>query len=128
MLLVMHDAELATIHAFILPARRTRVEALASKPDRAARLQGVLAHQRILDSRFMRQVPPNETSAEEIESVLRAKGAPGACRVMGGDLDSQELPLAEALAQIEGCLVVCIPGHLAYFEGEEKNDRHILER
>jgi hypothetical protein len=47
-------------------------------------------------------------------------------------LDARTLPLKEALGLIlgmsPGTLVSCIPGRLAYFEGEEKGARFILER
>jgi hypothetical protein len=129
---VMHDAEAATIRAFVLPGLRDRVTGLTSKPDRAGRLQTLLAHQRILNERFMTQVPPGHAFAASIADSLRAKGAPATCRVMGGPLDAQELALEEALGTVvgwnDGCLVICVPGRLAYFEGEEPNDRHIHQR
>ena len=42
------------------------------------------------------------------------------------------MPLHDALNDVvgssDGTFVSCIPGKLAYFEGEEPNERYILER
>ena len=47
-------------------------------------------------------------------------------------LDGQELQLEEALRQIvgrgTGTFVSCVPGQLAYFEGEEPRERWLLSR
>jgi hypothetical protein len=129
----MNEAERQTIEAFVLSSRRPRFAVLLDKPDRATQLERVLPHQRVLDDRFMNQVPPSEADSTRVEAILRAKGAPEMCRVIGGgELDDQELGLSEALGQIvgwnAGCIVICVPGRLAYFEGEDRNERYILER
>jgi hypothetical protein len=48
------------------------------------------------------------------------------------DLDDREIELEEALDLIiglgSGALLSCIPGRLAYFEGEGPSDRCVLYR
>jgi hypothetical protein len=48
------------------------------------------------------------------------------------DLDGQETDLRPALKEIvgwyDGTFLSCLPGRLGYFEGEEPNERYILER
>jgi hypothetical protein len=36
--------------------------------------------------------------------------------------------LEAVVGRFQGTFVSCIPGRLAYFEGERENDRYILER
>jgi hypothetical protein len=48
------------------------------------------------------------------------------------ELHSTEVDLDDALTRIVGfgygTLISCLPGRLAYFEGEEMRERYLLER
>jgi hypothetical protein len=50
----------------------------------------------------------------------------------GDELDGKEMDLAKALKDIigsgVGAVVSCLPGRLAYFESEEKNERYVCHR
>lgn len=87
-----------------------------------------------LDPRYATRIEPSEQNPERIYELLRARGAPDDCYVMSAmsDLDGQTVPLAEALSDVvgwcSGTFLSCIPGRLAYFEGEETNERYVLER
>jgi hypothetical protein len=76
---------------------------------------------------------PPRSPLRRHRSPLRAAGAPD-CHVPGGsaDTDGRDLPLREALALVVGsrlgALIICIPGELAYHEGEEDNDRWLLHK
>ncbi len=65
---------------------------------------------------------------------LRQRGAPEACYVIStrSDLDGRTMPLAEALGEVHamqmGTLISCIPGQLAYYEGEDPHERYVLHR
>ena len=63
--------------------------------------------------------------------ILRAMGAPGTCHVIGGEHDGKDMELLIALQQIvgygTGTVLSCIPGKLAYFEGEIR-ERFLLVR
>ena len=66
--------------------------------------------------------------------ALRKLGAPPRCHVISvhGELDKRDMPLSDAL-QIaigsgQGTFIYCITGVLAYFEGEEPDERYICQR
>jgi hypothetical protein len=58
-------------------------------------------------------------------------GAPDTCAVIGGENDGKDMELLTALKQIvgygTGTVLSCIPGKLAYFEGEVR-ERFLLVR
>jgi hypothetical protein len=127
-----HD--LATIRAFIASERRDRYVGLLASARGRAKLRAGLAHLRDLDPRFARVVPPAEQTPDSVAAHLRSRGAPAECVLLAEDsaLDGQRLPLDEALAAVVGrgmgAFVSCLPGRLAYYEGEEPGERYILER
>ncbi len=57
--------------------------------------------------------------------------APETCHVIGGEHDGRDMELLTALKQIvgyrTGTVLSCIPGKLAYFEGEIR-ERFLLVR
>ena len=69
-----------------------------------------------------------------IAERLRDAGAPEKCWAMSSnpDIDGRAMQLDEALDETVGStfgtLLICIPGHLAYFEGEEPGERYLLKR
>jgi hypothetical protein len=128
------DEEEATIRAFMRPDRRERwVSGLAS-PKRRRKTVAGLAHSPDLDPRFAHRVSPATQTADGILSALLTRKAPTSCRVISEDLDldGTELPLDQAVTRIVGytfgSLIICRPGRLAYYEGEEQGERYILER
>ena len=128
------EHEVAVTKAFILRERRDRVQDLLSKPKRRRDVLKSLAHFRSLDPRWMQPIPPHDQQAAAIEALLRRSGAAEICYVIAEDpsLDGRELPLSEALRLIvgrgQGAIVSCLPGVLAYYEGEEPGERYILSR
>ncbi len=93
-----------------------------------------LNHSLEVDDRFARKVPASTDTVEWILDELRRRGAPEACYVISTnpDLDSRAMPLAEALGEVHamhmGTLISCIPGQLAYYEGEDPHERYVLHR
>jgi hypothetical protein len=93
-----------------------------------------LDHFADLDLRFCRRLNPSEQHFPNILQTLKKLGAPSKCYVIssGDELDSREMDLTEALKDIigrgVGTFVSCVPGRLAYFESEEKNERYICHR
>ena len=71
---------------------------------------------------------------EALERLLKSKGVPANCYCLSenDELDGQELPLGAALEQVVGygmgTFISCLPGRLAYFEGEVARERYILVR
>lgn len=128
------DAEVALFRAFALPAKRQRyVELIATNRGREKILSS-LDHFKDLDPRVCRQLNASEQNAPEILRMLKSLGAPPMCYVMSSDreLDGRELDLQQALRKIvgrgQGAFVSCLPGELAYFEGEETRARYLCHR
>jgi hypothetical protein len=124
----------ALIRAFITAERRERYLSLLTSSRGREKLRGRLAHLHDLDQRFVSPPPSNEQTPSALAALLRARGAPEECVLLAEDasLDGRRLPLAEALQMIVGrgmgALLSCIPGRLAFYEGEEPGQRYILER
>jgi hypothetical protein len=114
--------EEAFVRAFIVPRKRARYVELLRK--RRSRVTRELPHFRDLDPRFAEQVAPPLQSADRIESLLRQRHAPAICHVISQDqgIDGECLALGEALEIVVGnglgTILSCVPGHLAYYEGE----------
>jgi len=121
------------IQHFIVPAKRDRYFSLMqSKKGRRKLLDG-LNHPKDLDMRRARSLPPKTQTVNQVEMLLKSRGASDRCHVISSDpdLDGSEMLLHEALEQTlgqgSGTIISCIPGKLVYFEGEEQNERYILE-
>ena len=128
------DPATALIDAFVRPARRARLRGLLGSAKGRAKLRAGLAHFHDLDPRYACLVPASAESPAGIAALLRARGAPATCYALSEDtrLDGRALPLEEALAQVVGrgmgTVLSCVPGRLAYYEGEEMEERYVLDR
>lgn len=128
----IHEA--AFVRAFIIPAKQGRLLELLSNPKRRNSILQSLPHFRDLDPRFAKQLSPSEQSPKAIERLLLNCGALVECYLISevNDLDMRTMPLASALEEIlgnaGGTFMSCVPGTLGYFEGEEPNDRWLLQR
>jgi hypothetical protein len=132
------EHEEALIRAFITPTKRQRyLDKLGSPKARKKFLSQNIHHMGDLDERYAERVDPHKPRDEALDTqiydLLRKRGAPSRCYVIStGDLDGQEADLRETLETLvgsfDGTFISCIPGRLAYFEGEYENDRYILER
>ena len=124
----------AIISAFLRPERAERYVALLSKPDGRAKLRAKLAHLADLDPRFAHPVAGVNATPEALERLLLAEGAPSLCYCLSEspELDDRYLSLGDALSQVfgygMGTILSCVPGRLAYFEGEGPRDRYVLRR
>ncbi len=120
------DVEEATLRAFIRRERRQRYVALLSSRVKRKKLLGELDHrvEGDLDGRFAWPLWRHADSPSGLYDFLRQRGAPERCHVISSipELDGNEMDLREALEQIHatgmGTLISCIPGRLAYYEGE----------
>lgn len=126
-----HESE---ILKFVLQPKRRRLAEQIANPKRRAKALQCLAHLHDLDPRFAKRIPPSQQTPAGIITLLQDRGAPSDCHVISEDpdIDGTSMPLSEALATIigsgMGTLVSCLPGSLAYFEGEEAGERYILQR
>jgi hypothetical protein len=126
--------EASAISAFFLPARRERYLDLVETTKGRATFIQALAHFDEFDPLFKREIPSSQQTPDGIESLLRSLGATDSCRVISeaSALDGSEMQLGNALRKIVGyqmgTILSCVPGHLAYYEGEGKGNRFILYR
>jgi hypothetical protein len=126
----MTENEEAIIQAFIIREKRKRYLDLFGSKKRRADATDCLNHFWDLDPRYSKVAP----STVNIVGLLQAKGAPDTCCVISAihKIDGRTMPLQEAIDIIEyegwGTLVGCVPGHLAYYYGEQGEQRLILEK
>jgi hypothetical protein len=119
---------------FFVSTKRERYAEMISKPKKRVKFLAELDHFKSLDPRYIVPIAPNEQHPDQIALILARKGAPRFCWITSSlkELDGQQKPLLDALKEIVGrqmgTFLTCIPGALAYYEGEEMRDRCILER
>ncbi len=128
---ILHEEGL--IRSFITPERRQRfLQRVANLKTRGKQLEE-LNHFHHLDSRYAHLIPPQYQTPARVYALLRERGAPDTCHVMGdSDFDGQDLPLREAIERVLdhqfGHFISCIPGKLGFFQDEDAGQRYILER
>jgi hypothetical protein len=117
---------------FVGLRHRNRFRESFTNPRRRDKLRRNLA-QFPIDPRFTDEVESKQR--EKLESALRDRGAPELCYLLSEDstLDGREMLLSDALVEMDAgselpTFLSCIPGRLAYFRGEDAENRHILER
>jgi hypothetical protein len=128
-----HERGLA---GFVRASRRARFTASLDSAKARAKLRRRLAHFADLDERWLTAVPALPAAAERVWIVraLRDGGAPRRCYLVSEnpDLDGKCFDLEDALAEVLGrgfgTLISCVPGEVAFFEGEEPNARWVLSR
>ena len=124
--------EQTLIQAFVSPPRRSRYLAFLANQQGREKVRRSLAHFANLDRRFAQRLSQN--SIDEISDLLRRRRAPRKCYVFSESdaIDGLELELATALKKVVGqgfgTFLSCVPGRLAYYEGEEPGERYILKR
>jgi len=128
--------EESTIRAFVLQDKQERFLEFLAKPKNRKKFTQLLAHFRWFDRRFATPIPwkvdpklklweRHVQGIENIQRLLQTRGAGQTCWVISEDptIDGQELNLRAALERVSGsqvgAILSCVPGRLAYFEGEE---------
>jgi hypothetical protein len=121
---------------FVEPSYRIRFRESFGDEKRRAKMLRELSHFARLDPRFAIEVATSRQRSTVLEPALRGRGAPDRCYLVSEDsqLDGREMSLTEALVETTDAgsematFISCIPGRLAYFHGEDIENRHILER
>jgi hypothetical protein len=127
---VNHEA--ATIRAFVRWDRRDRLLALLAKPKRRIDVVRALAHFNAFDVSKISTIPPAQQTPEDIVALLRRRGAGEWCYAISEsrEFDAKRFVLSEVLGALVGrgigTVLSCVPGQLAYFEGEGRNSRFLL--
>jgi len=123
--------EAAFITAFVIPDKRSRYSDFLSNPKRRSEILNRLNH--FFDFVPECTIPIPRSSSVQFARILRARGATPLAYVIGGNNDTCQLPLEEAiesaLASGFGTIVSCIPGRLAlYLQEFPSGDAFILSR
>jgi len=127
----MND-EATLVSTFVNPLKRKHLIEILANPKRRHRATATLAHFQDFD---LGAVVPLEGAADTpaaIESALRSRGAGDNCHVISENraIDGKTLSLKAALEKVvgqgSGTLLSCVPGELAYYEGQAPSDRCIL--
>jgi hypothetical protein len=130
---VDREVEEATVRAFVRRERVDRYVALLRTRTSRQKLVASL-YEFDLDGRYVWPIPESDQTPERVYELLRQRGAPEDCYVMSEDrdLDGRWVALQEALDMTVtvgmGTLISCLPGKLAYYEGEREDARYILVR
>jgi hypothetical protein len=118
------DVEEATFRAFIRKSRDERYVALLRKSRKRKLIEKLRQVDNDFDDRFVVAVRAEDAEPTRVYDRLRQLGASGTCHVIStiDHLDGKEMDLRDALADVfdrgDATLISCIPGELAYFEGE----------
>jgi len=125
-----HETEF--VETFILSDCQSRWLEFLNKPKRRSSFLHRLADDRDLDSRFRVPISPAQQTPECVATQLHKLRAPASCHVISEmtDLDGRNMDLIAALQLVIGSglgtVISCIPGKLAYYEGEMPRDRYVL--
>lgn len=129
-----HTTLAALVQAFFTASKRDRYLHLISSERGYERFIRDLAHVRGLRSDATRPIASALQSPEGILAELTRLGAPADCMAFSEapELDRQTMGLRDALTRVVGSgsatLISCVPGVLAYYEGESAGERWILAR
>lgn len=134
------EHEDSLIKAFILPAKQERFLHLLASTKNRAKFIAELGHFRWFNPAFVTpfkwQVDPTLSLWEKhlqgnrrIVDLLKSKGARQTCWMISNQTskDGREVDLDKAVEEMsDGSIISCIPGKLAYFNGEDES--LLLER
>jgi len=124
--------ELLVVNTFIDKNQRNRFNTLLSSKKGRAKARGLMSHSIRFVPHLIHEIPTNKQTSEEIIKILLQHKASTSCYLISEHtrLDKTVMGLAEAINEVVGSgiatIVSCIPGKLAYFEGEGFNNRFIL--
>jgi len=126
--------EEAFAKAFIASEKRARFIQFLADPRHRKEMLDRMSHNLPYIHALASEVPGRQDFPEELETLLRARGAGATCYVLSDGLriDRKELPLREALDQIcmhsGGAILCCQPGALAYYKPGSPGRGVLLEK
>jgi hypothetical protein len=128
----MISREIQLVETFVVPEKRERYKGFLSSPKRRRKFLDELYHFHDFIPGCEIELRGPTNTAEGLIADLRRRGAHADCYVMSvdKDFDGSTRPLADVIrhvfTSIEGTLICCVPGRLAYYEGEAPKNRFIL--
>jgi hypothetical protein len=128
------DHETAFIKSFVLPEKHLVGWNYCRKQSEGIIFLHRLADDSDFDGKFKVELKPSQQNPEDVKRILKQCGAPPVCHVMSesSEVDGRDLPLKTAIEEVLdyglGSVISCIPGQLAYYEGEMPSDRFVLKK
>jgi hypothetical protein len=122
------------VNAFIIPEKRSRFLQLLANPKRRREILDRFNHHLDYDDSLATAVTASQHSSEQLEKLLRAKGATDICHIIAdqSNLDGQDVALGEAIDSLYchdfAVVISCILGRLAYFKPESPSHGFIFEK
>jgi hypothetical protein len=123
--------ELLLIKTFIIKERQERYTNLISTERGRKKFRQYVAHFKDLNLKYCILLPFNFDS--QIVDLLKAEGAPDLCYIISenSQYDAKYLSLTDSIRELFNSgisyFLSCIPGKLAYYEGEDLNQKFILK-
>jgi tetratricopeptide (TPR) repeat protein len=136
---VDREQEEILIKAFFKKRVHERVLFALSSPKRRLDALSRLCHDfdKMLEEQYMVAIPKPNSDVTKIANLLKQQGTADTCYVVSWnkEVDGKQLRLFDALERVVGfgmpSIISCVPGRLAYFEGEQEfgsPPRYILRR
>lgn len=122
------------VKSFIQPSKHERLIDFLASPKKRRKATDSLYHLSDLKEQHIVQIQLGGLNYQQIVQLLHERGAPKTCWVISTNsaFDAKELELDFVLSEILGgsfgSVLSCIPGKLAYYEGESPNNRYILQK
>ena len=120
------------IQSFILKEKQDRLMSFAKNIKNRKKFSSSLVHSKNINGKYIQHIPSENQTASRIEMLLKQMGAPDICYVISEHtrMDKMQSDLSSILSQVVGSgmssVICCIPGKLAYYEGEERGERYLL--
>jgi hypothetical protein len=123
--------EIGFIKSFVVKEKQERFLSLIQNKKNRKKLRLLLAHNIVLNEKD-NILKKEDYSEERIYMLLKKYGAPSVCHIIceSSKYDDTEADLKESLHELYtldfGYIISCIPGKLAYYQGESPSCRVIL--
>jgi len=126
--------EIEIVTGFIVQSKRERYAGFLGSAKARRKFSDALYHFNDFDPAVVVELPASLETREGVLKELQRRGAGPTCYIIStdADLDRTTSDLSDAVNQIfavvEGTIISCVPGRLAYYEGEAPKNRFILHR
>jgi len=126
------DHELLLIKAFVIKERQQRYINLVTTAKGRKKFRSYISHFNDLNANYCIPLHSFQTHSQ-LYDRLRSEGSLDMIYIIAANsqYDMQSLSLLDATKQLFSSdisyFISCIPGKLAYYEGEEKNQRYLLK-
>lgn len=126
--------EIEIVAGFIVRSKRERYLGFLGSLKTRRKFINALYHFSDFDPAVVVKLPASLETQEGVLEELQRRGAGASCNIISTDagLDGTTMDLSDAVDQVfafvEGTIISCVPGRLAYYEGEAPKNRFILHR